>query len=100
MPPTGGENDGAAQQRSRASATTPRGKCRRLGHGLIIVVAALGLIAIGALGATLVPRYLSGAPPTPVATAPTPPLTAPSASEPPAESLRQARLRSSCRPMP
>ena len=50
----------------------PRGKRRRLGRGLMMVMAALGLIAVGALGATLVPRYLSGAPPTPVVTAPTP----------------------------
>ena len=62
----------------------PRGKRRRLGHGLMMVVAALGLIAVGALGATLAPRYLGGAPPAPVAPAPTPPVSAPSASEPPA----------------
>ena len=60
----------------------PRGKHRRFGRGLMIVVAALGLIAMGALGATLAPRYLSGAPPTPVATAPTPPVSAPPVSEP------------------
>ena len=63
-----------------------RGKCRRLGRGLMMVMAALGLIAVGALGATLVPRYLSGAPPTSVATAPIPPVSAPPASEPPAAS--------------
>ena len=38
----------------------PRGKRRRLGRGLMMVVAALGLIAVGALGATLAPRYLGG----------------------------------------
>src|SRR5207237_626024 len=64
----------------------PRGKRRRLGRGLVMVVAALGLIAIGALGATLAPRYLSGAQPIPVATAPTPSVSAPPASEPPAGS--------------
>ena len=62
----------------------PRGKGRRLGRGLMMVMAALCLIAVGALGATLVPRYLSGAPPTSVATAPIPPVSAPPASEPPA----------------
>ena len=51
-----------------------------------MVIAALGLIAVGALGATLVPRYLSGVPPTSVATAPIPPVSAPPASEPPAAS--------------
>src|SRR6266568_3654218 len=64
----------------------PHRKRRRLGRGLMMVVAALGLIAVGALGATLAPRYLGGAPPAPVATAPTPPVSAPSASEPPAAS--------------
>src|SRR2546427_7037911 len=64
----------------------PRGKRRRRGRGLMMVVAALGLIAVGALGATLAPRYLGGAPPAPIATAPTPPVSAPSASEPPAAS--------------
>jgi membrane fusion protein, heavy metal efflux system len=62
----------------------PRGKRRRLGRGLMRVVAALGLIAIGALGATLAPRYLGGALPTPVAPVPTPQVSAPPASEPPA----------------
>jgi cobalt-zinc-cadmium efflux system membrane fusion protein len=64
----------------------PRGRRRRLGRGLMMVMAALCLIAVGALGATLVPRYLSGAPPTSVATAPIPPVSAPPASEPPAAS--------------
>jgi membrane fusion protein, heavy metal efflux system len=62
----------------------PRGKRRRLGRGLMRVVAALGLIAIGALGATLAPRYLGGALPTPVAPVSTPQASAPPASEPPA----------------
>jgi len=61
-----------------------RGKRRRLGRGLMRVMAALCLIAVGALGATLVPRYLNGAPPTPVAPVPTPQVSAPPASEPPA----------------
>jgi cobalt-zinc-cadmium efflux system membrane fusion protein len=64
----------------------PRGKRRRLGRGLMRVVAALGLVAVGALGAILAPRYLGGAPPAPVAPAPTPPVSALSASEPPAAS--------------
>src|SRR5438093_3423109 len=64
----------------------PRGKRRRLGRGLMMVVAALGLVAVGALGAILAPRYLGGAPPAPVAPAPTPPVSAASASAPPAVS--------------
>jgi len=61
-----------------------RGKRGRLGRGLVMVVAALGLIAVGALGATLAPRYLGGGQPTAVVTAPTPSESAPPASEPPA----------------
>src|SRR5262249_48762067 len=64
----------------------PRGKRRRLGRGLMMVAAALGLIAVGALGAPLASRYLGGAQPTPVVTAPTLPVSAPPASEPPAVS--------------
>jgi multidrug efflux pump subunit AcrA (membrane-fusion protein) len=64
----------------------PRGKRRRLGRGLMMVVVALGLIAIGALGATLASRYLGGALPTPVATTPTPSESAPPASELPVAS--------------
>ena len=60
-----------------------RGQRRRLWRGLMMVMAALGLIAIGALGATLAPHYLGGAPPIPVATAPTPLVSAPPISEPP-----------------
>ena len=60
-----------------------RGKRRRLGRGLMMVMAALCLIAVGALGATLVSRYLSGTPPTPVAIVPTPQVSVPPASEPP-----------------
>src|SRR4029450_3519049 len=55
---------------------------RRLKRGLMMIMAALGLIAIGALGATLAPRYLGETPPIPVATAPTPLVSAPPASEP------------------
>jgi cobalt-zinc-cadmium efflux system membrane fusion protein len=61
-----------------------RGQRRRVWRGLMMVVAALGLIAIGALGATLAPRYLGGTPPIPVATVPVPLVSAPPASEPPA----------------
>ena len=46
----------------------PCGKRRRLGRGLMMVVAALGLIAVMALGATLVPRYLGGHRSAPVVT--------------------------------
>src|SRR5712692_4455409 len=53
----------------------------RLLRGLAWGVGALGLIALGALGATLGPRYLGGILPAPVATAP----TAPPAEPPPAE---------------
>ena len=51
----------ASRRRAQASPAAPRS-----GWG----VGALGLIVLGALGATLVPRYL-GALPAPVATAPT-----------------------------
>jgi cobalt-zinc-cadmium efflux system membrane fusion protein len=64
----------------------PRGKRRRLGRGLVMVVAALGLIAVGACGATLASRYLGWPQPAPVVTAPTPPVSAPPASEAPAVS--------------
>src|SRR4030095_8582201 len=64
----------------------PCEKRRRLGRGLMMVVTALGLIAVGALGATLAPRYLGWAPPALVATAPTPPVSALFASEPHAAS--------------
>jgi membrane fusion protein, heavy metal efflux system len=60
-----------------------RGQRRRLGRGLMMVVAALGLITIGALGTTFAPRYLGGAPPIPVATSLPPPVSAPPISEPP-----------------
>jgi len=53
----------------------------RLLRGLAWGVGALGLIALGALGALLGPRYLGGVLPAPVATAPT---SAP-AESPPAE---------------
>src|SRR6266699_2690898 len=52
----------------------------RLLRGLAWGVGALGLIALGALGAILVPRYLGGILPAPVATAPTAaPTSAPAA---------------------
>jgi cobalt-zinc-cadmium efflux system membrane fusion protein len=61
----------------------------RLLRGLGWGVVALGLIALGALGATLGPRYLGGILPLPVATAPTsapvePPPPAPAATTTPA----------------
>ena len=56
---------------------------RTPGRRLVMVVGALGLMAVGALGATLVSRYLPGAQPAPVATAPPLPTT-----EPPAASIQ------------
>ncbi len=58
-----------------------RPRRHRLLRGLAWGVGALGLIALGALGAILGPRYLGGILPAPVATAP----TAPPAESPPAE---------------
>src|SRR6266849_6082688 len=62
-------------------AAPARPQRHRLLRGLAWGVGALGLIALGALGATLGPRYLGGILPAPVATAP----TAPPAEPPPAE---------------
>jgi multidrug efflux pump subunit AcrA (membrane-fusion protein) len=52
-------------------AAPARPKRHRLLRGLAWGVGALALIALGAVGATLVPRYLGGILPAPVATAPT-----------------------------
>src|SRR5437867_891551 len=61
----------------------PRETRRRRGRGLVVTVGALGLVAVGALGATLASRYLGGAQPVAVATAPTPsPTEPPTASAP------------------
>src|SRR5712691_6708270 len=62
-------------------AAPARPQRHRLLRGLAWGVGALGLIALGALGATLGPRYLEGILPAPVATAP----TAPPAEQPPAD---------------
>jgi cobalt-zinc-cadmium efflux system membrane fusion protein len=62
--------------------TQRHGQRHKLWRGLMMVIAALGLIALGALGATIAPRYLGGILPVPVATAPTLLVSAPSASEP------------------
>src|SRR6266436_60860 len=62
-------------------AAPARPQRHRLLRGLAWGVGALGLIALGALGAILGPRYLGGILPAPVATAPT---SAP-AESPPAE---------------
>jgi RND family efflux transporter MFP subunit len=62
-------------------ATPARPKRHRLLRGLAWGVGALGLVALGAVGAILVPRYLGGVLPAPVATAPT---------STPAESLQAA----------
>jgi membrane fusion protein, heavy metal efflux system len=59
---------------------------RRLAWG----VGALGLIAVGAVGALLAPHYLGGVLPVPVATAPTPSPAEPQVPEPPAASTATA----------
>ena len=69
----------------RASAPV-RPRRHRLLRGLAWGVGALGLIALGALGATLGPRYLGDILPAPVATAPTSALTEPPPSVPTATS--------------
>src|SRR5712692_5219152 len=60
-------------------AAPARPQRHRLLRGLAWGVGALGLIALGAVGAILGPRYLGGILPAPVATAPT---SAPGASPP------------------
>src|SRR5206468_7200266 len=62
----------------------------RLLRGLAWGVGALGLIALGALGATLGPRYLGGILPAPVATAPTSSPAESSPAEPAATSAPAA----------
>src|SRR5262249_39295870 len=62
-----------------------RPRRHRLLRGLVWGVGALGLVAVGALGATLAPRYLGSLPSLLVAT-PAPSPTEPPASEPPAAS--------------
>src|SRR5919198_5722069 len=69
-------------------AAPVRPRRHRLLRGLAWGVGALGLIALGALGATLVPRYLGGILPAPVATAP----TAAPAESPPAEPAATAEV--------
>src|SRR5215470_358054 len=61
-----------------------RAKLRRLGRGLMIIVAALTLIAVGELGAILAPRYFDTVHHVLVETTPTPSVSVPPASEPPA----------------
>ncbi|HEY5864643.1 MAG TPA: efflux RND transporter periplasmic adaptor subunit [Candidatus Tectomicrobia bacterium] len=68
----------------------PRETRRTRGRGLVMVVGALGLVAVGALGATLASRFLGGAQPAAVATVPTLSPTEPPASEPPAASAPAA----------
>lgn len=66
-------------------AAPARPKRHRLLRGLAWGVGALGLIALGAVGAILGPRYLGGVLPAPVATAPTAaPAESPPAASPPA----------------
>ncbi|MFL5531613.1 MAG: efflux RND transporter periplasmic adaptor subunit, partial [Gemmatimonadales bacterium] len=69
-----------------------RPKRPRLLRGLAWGVGALGLIVLGALGATLVPRYLGGVLPAPVATAPTSAPAALSPAEPAAASPPAAEV--------
>jgi membrane fusion protein, heavy metal efflux system len=69
-----------------------RPKRHRLLRGLGWGVGALGLIVLGALGATLVPRYLGGVLPAPVATAPTSAPAALSPAEPAAASPPAAEV--------
>src|SRR3989441_658976 len=71
-------------------AAPVRRQRHRLLRGLVWGVGALGLIAIGALGATLAPHYLGSIQSILVSTAPTTPPTEPPASEPPATSAPAA----------
>jgi RND family efflux transporter MFP subunit len=71
-------------------AAPVRPKRHRLLRGLVWGVGALGLMAIGALGATLAPRYLGSIQSILVSTTPTTPPTEPPASEPPAASTSEA----------
>src|SRR5262245_31366118 len=60
------------QREAIREAAPARPQQHRLLRGLVWGVGALGLIALGALGAILGPRYLGDVLPAPVATAPTP----------------------------
>jgi len=78
-----------AQSEVRRASAPARSLRHRLLRDLAWGVGALGLIALGALGAILGPRYLGDILPAPVATAPTsapaePPPTAPVATSTPA----------------
>lgn len=68
----------------------PRRKRGAFGRRLVMVIGALGLVALGALGATLAPHYLGSILPVAVATAPASAPTAPPASEPSAVSAPEA----------
>jgi cobalt-zinc-cadmium efflux system membrane fusion protein len=67
-----------------------RPKRRRLLRAIVWGVGALGLIAVGAVGALLAPSYLGGVLPIPITTAPTPSLSAPPPAEPLAASAPTA----------
>src|SRR5437016_10352069 len=71
-------------------AAPVRPQRHRLFRGLGWGVGALGLIAIGALGATVAPHYLGIVQSMLVSTAPTTPPTEPPASEPPPTSAPAA----------
>ena len=67
-----------------------RPKRHRVLRSLAWGVGALGLIAVGAVGALLAPHYLGGVLSVPVATAPTPSPAEPQVPEPPAASTATA----------
>src|SRR5438132_8089646 len=71
-------------------AAPVRPQSHKLLRGLVWGGGALGLVAIGALGATLAPRYLGIVQSMLVSTAPTTPPTEPPVSEPPAASTSEA----------
>src|SRR5215831_1889053 len=72
------------------TAAPVRPRRHRLLRGLAWGVGALALIALGALGATLGPRYFGGILPAPVATAPAAPPAASLPAEPAAASTPAA----------
>src|SRR5262249_23896547 len=84
------ESAGEPQSDMMHTAVPVRPRQHRLLRGLAWGVGALGLVALGALGAILGPRYLGGILPAPVATAPTAPPAASLPAEPAAASAPAA----------
>src|SRR5262245_63815933 len=84
------ESTGEPQRDMMRTAAPVRPRRHRLLRGLVWGIGALGLIALGALGATLGPRYLGGILPAPVTTAPTAPPAASLSAEPAAASASAA----------